>query len=221
MIKRRQRDDRGQVGIGTLIVFIAMVLVAAIAAGVLINTAGFLQSSAEQSGEQSSAQVTNRLQIVDIAGSDIVEDGAGFEVTTVALTVKRAPGSGNVDLTTTTAQWTSSGGSYDVISYSASQDSGGSTGDAGFVTATFQDDDNSISNSNVLNDQADRAIITFQTDSVTDANQDGELNDDQLVTGDLTEGSTATIKLNTQAGGETTATVVVPESLSGKSAVTL
>ncbi|QGA83806.1 archaellin/type IV pilin N-terminal domain-containing protein [Halomicrobium sp. LC1Hm] len=211
-------NDRGQVGIGTLIVFIAMVLVAAIAAGVLINTAGFLQSSAEESGEQSSAQVTNRLQVVNAVGSDIVDDN-GDEVTTVELTVKKAPGADNVDLTTTTAQWVSSDGTFDVVSKQALTEGGGTSGDAAFVTSTFQDDDNSIGNSNVLNDPADRATMKFQTDSTN--NQDGNLDDADLVQADLDEGSTATIKLNTQAGGETTATLVVPESLSGKSAVSL
>jgi flagellin FlaB len=220
MIDRITNDDndRGQVGIGTLIVFIAMVLVAAIAAGVLINTAGFLQSSAEESGEQSSAQVTNRLQVVNAVGSDIVDD-SGSEVTTVELTVKKAPGADNVDLTTTTAQMVSSDGTFDVVSKTALSEGGGTTGDAAFVTSTFQDDDNSITNSNVLNDPADRAIMKLQTDS-TD-NLDGNLATSDRIQADLSEGSTASIKLNTQAGGETTATLVVPESLSGKSAVSL
>ena len=221
MIDRITNDDndRGQVGIGTLIVFIAMVLVAAIAAGVLINTAGFLQSSAEESGEQSSAQVTNRLQVVNAVGSDITTDEAGSEVTTVELTVKKAPGADNVDLTTTTAQMVSSDGTFDIVSYQATQEGGGTTGDGTFATSTFQDDDNSITNSNVLNDPADRAKMKFQTDSVTAAGAgDSEVT---AISASLFEGSTASIKLNTQAGGETTATLVVPESLSGKSAVSL
>ncbi|MFB6122470.1 MAG: archaellin/type IV pilin N-terminal domain-containing protein [Haloferacaceae archaeon] len=89
-----ESGEHGQVGIGTLIVFIAMVLVAAIAAGVLINTAGFLQSQASQTGEESSAQVTNQVQVVSANGlvsadklkinnsSDTVyiRDGGSFEV---------------------------------------------------------------------------------------------------------------------------------------------
>jgi flagellin FlaA/flagellin FlaB len=67
-LKMPHKREKGQVGIGTLIVFIAMVLVAAIAAGVLINTAGFLQSQSEQTGEESSAQVTNQIEIASKTG---------------------------------------------------------------------------------------------------------------------------------------------------------
>jgi len=224
-------NDRGQVGIGTLIVFIAMVLVAAIAAGVLINTAGFLQSSAEESGEQSSAQVTNRLQVVNAVGDGIIDDatasGDTAEVTRVTLTVKKAPGADNVDLETTTAQWVSSDGTYNVVAATRDDFSTSNHGGA-FGIGTFQDDDNSISESSVLNDPADRATMTFETDDVSNSDDGRTIEDssdstnsDFEISTDLSEGSTATIKLNTQAGGETTATLVVPESLSGKSAVSL
>jgi len=90
-------DERGQVGIGTLIVFIAMVLVAAIAAGVLINTAGLLQSQAEATGEESTDQVANNLQIQTITGEK--EEGEESEaLDSVDVTVSLAPGSDRIDL---------------------------------------------------------------------------------------------------------------------------
>jgi len=162
----QRNDDRGQVGIGTLIVFIAMVLVAAIAAGVLINTAGFLQSSAEETGQQSSDQVTNRLQVVSSVGEDI----NGDTVDTVRITVKQAPGANNIDLSTTTLQFVHSSGSTD-LTY---PDTGGyqdaSPGNANdFSVTDVQDEDNSISGDDnvVLNDPSDRAQIILDTSSIT------------------------------------------------------
>ena len=202
----RNDDDRGQVGIGTLIVFIAMVLVAAIAAGVLINTAGFLQSGAEETGQQSSDQVTNRLQVVSAVGEDI----NGDTVDTVRVTVKQAPGANNIDLSTTTLQFVHSSGSTDLTF----PDSGGyadtSPGTAtDFHVTDVQDEDNSVNGDDnvVLNDPADRAQIILDTSSIT-SNGFGE-------------GDTATVQINTQSGGNTELRLVVPETLSGTSAVNL
>jgi len=85
--------DRGQVGIGTLIVFISMVLVAAIAAGVLINTAGVLQSQAEATGEESTAQIANSIQVFSATGE--ANDG---EVDEPDIIVGLGPGSDAIDL---------------------------------------------------------------------------------------------------------------------------
>jgi flagellin-like protein len=96
-------EERGQVGIGTLIVFIAMVLVAAIAAGVLINTAGFLQTQAEATGEESTAQVSDRLQVVSTSGN-VTDSGSDRVVDQLNITVAQSPGAGNIDLSETSAE---------------------------------------------------------------------------------------------------------------------
>lgn len=90
-MKDHTHEDRAQVGIGTLIVFIAMVLVAAIASGVLIHTAGFLQTKSEVTGEESVDRTTNRIQVLssigqlktayDIADNNIVVTNEGDVVT--------------------------------------------------------------------------------------------------------------------------------------------
>jgi flagellin-like protein len=105
-------EDRGQVGIGTLIVFIAMVLVAAIAAGVLINTAGFLQSQAEATGQESTDLVSERIEVGSSVG--IVGSGANT-LKEIRVTVQGAPGSDNIDLTDTTVQAVGPGGQENLV----------------------------------------------------------------------------------------------------------
>ena len=148
--------DRAQVGIGTLIVFIAMVLVAAIAAGVLINTAGMLQSSAEQTAEDSTAQVTDGLQVFSVIGED---DGTGTQLESIDLIVGTAPGAGNIDLTRVTIQGEAMG-TTDVIEV------GG-----GDITAVTDLED---ANDEVLTNSDERATITIDLSSNLAELEEGE-----------------------------------------------
>ncbi|WP_135305742.1 archaellin/type IV pilin N-terminal domain-containing protein [Haloarcula amylovorans] len=203
-LREERADERGQVGIGTLIVFIAMVLVAAIAAGVLINTAGFLQNSAEATGQESSDSTTNRVQVVSATGSHF-QDG---EVGVVSLTIKKAPGSGNVDLGQATVQWVGPSGSY----YQLAESGASGDPDGRFGVSTVQDDDRSLP---VLDSTEDRFTITLDLGDddagvVTGGNEFGE---------ELAEGETATVRITTTSGATTVERIVVPKTLSGGSAV--
>jgi len=105
-------ENRGQVGIGTLIVFIAMVLVAAIAAGVLINTAGLLQAQAQQTGEETTAEVSDVIQIGEVLGTSY---GNGT-IDDINASVRLASGSDPINMSQASFTISSPTGSAGVIS---------------------------------------------------------------------------------------------------------
>jgi flagellin FlaB len=186
-----ESEERGQVGIGTLIVFIAMVLVAAIAAGVLVNTAGFLQSTAEESGEESVEKVTNRVEVVSSYG--LV--GNSDDVKSLNMTVRLAAGSDNVDLEDATIN-------YQSESKVVTMEQGGTANSQFFKVTPVKDDDTS---SPILNDRGDRFEI--QIDAIdTEGGSSG-----------LAPGSEVKLEISTKTGDTTVVLLTTPDTYSGKS----
>ena len=68
LTKILKNKDVGAIGIGAMIVFIAMVLVAGIAASVLVQTANKLEIQAMQTGDQTTSEVATGIKVVDIEG---------------------------------------------------------------------------------------------------------------------------------------------------------
>ena len=187
-------EERGQVGIGTLIVFIAMVLVAAIAAGVLINTAGFLQTQAEQTGEQSSEQVTDRLEPIETTGDVTSND----KINDTEFLLQKSPGASDINISRATVALTGPNGTYrfEASNYDV------------FKNTTFQDNDGSLDGDGmILNDESDRLVLTMVLDNTSH--------------GMLAPGDEAQVEITGESGATTIVRLNVPKSLAGESSVTL
>ena len=225
-------DRRGQVGIGTLIVFIAMVLVAAIAAGVLINTAGFLQNQAEDTGTESTEQVADNLNVITEVGNVSANDN----INELRVGVQPAAGSNDINLAELTVQYVSNDDFANLVvaNETATEQASGDTSPGelelsdnsvsqylvNVITAENEDD-------LVMTDNADRYEIVIPLDNaaIDSSQQDGAstdpVPDSTFDQGDLTEldeGEAVELTLTTDVGAQTVAFLQVPDSLSGDQA---
>ena len=92
--KNEQRDNVAAIGIGAMIVFIALILVAAVAAAVIIQTAEKLQQNAQTTGEDTTDMMASKISVKSVV---IVNTNDLY------VTFELAPGSDPV--TATTIQW--------------------------------------------------------------------------------------------------------------------
>ena len=92
--KMLRKKDVGSIGIGAMIVFIAMVLVAGIAASVLIQTSTRLESQAMRTGQETTEEVSTGIAVFDIKGY-APDDG---NLDNMTITVRPRAGSADIDL---------------------------------------------------------------------------------------------------------------------------
>jgi len=215
-------ENRGQVGIGTLIVFIAMVLVAAIAAGVLINTAGLLQTQAEATGEESQQQVSDRIQIQSSTGN-VTEEYGDAKVDFFNLTITKAPGADDIELQNV---------SYQIVTSNVVE-SGVASGEEVIIGEIAADTDDTV-----ITDRSDRYELQFNLANDFSDDED-ELIEQNILVGEddvnefdtdqyeiepgngLEGGERVSITLTTAQGATTRDELRVPDSLVDRQAVTL
>jgi len=167
-----KENDLGDMGIGAMIVFIAMVLVAGIAASVLIQTANRLEIQAMNTGQATTKEVASGLQVVDIEGLN-----TGGQIVSMTVTVRARAGSNDLDLSNTILELTN-GSLKTVLTYRTtarqfnhSDDKTGSIFGTGFWNMTneefgilvLQDEDGSLTATNPVLNRGDLVMLCIKT----------------------------------------------------------
>ena len=93
-------EDEGSIGIGAMIVFIALILVAAVASTIIIKTAEELQQNAENTSSDTRQQISGKVSVADVyvkTTADPLAEGAGdTDIATMEVIARISSGSLNV-----------------------------------------------------------------------------------------------------------------------------
>ena len=94
----RNRDE-GSIGIGAMIVFIALILVAAVASTIIIKTAEELQQNAEATSDDTRKEISGKIAILQV----LVNSSGTTDVNSLVITAKVA--SGSTDVLVNNVEW--------------------------------------------------------------------------------------------------------------------
>jgi flagellin FlaB len=191
---------RARIGIGTLVVFLSMALVASIAAGVLIDATGVLGGGTPGTGSDSGPAAPDGLLVIGTTGSH-VQDGT---IGVVNLTVTAGPDAAPIELREATVSWVGPDGAYE-IGHPEAPD-GGPT----YAVTPFGD-----GSAAVIDGPDDRAILTFDLGETDDVAGIGEFGRG------LRAGDAVKVTLVTGDGRTTTTRLAVPRSLEDRTVVPL
>ena len=87
-----ENNDWGSIGIGAMIVFIALILVAAVASAVIIQTGEKLQQNAQQSGSDTQQEISGKISIITVWVGDQAPNGNANQEE-ITMVFELAPGS--------------------------------------------------------------------------------------------------------------------------------
>ena len=173
-----KQNTSAQVGIGTLIIFIAMVLVAAVAAAVLIQTSGILQQKAQSTGKQSTQEVSSNLMIKNIEGIRAKTGGTlSTTIDLLKLQVALNVGSSPVDVNQVVVSITDGTVAHNLVY-------GGNTKSYGAMTG-FATTNNASTNLNGLLTNAGNPAQFYTVDRIRDEDSSFSQGNPVMNTGDL------------------------------------
>jgi flagellin FlaB len=175
-----KRKDDAAIGIGTMIIFIAMVLVAGIAASVLIQTSSRLESQAMTTGSDTMEEVAGGMSVEDVSGH------VTTDMDLLAITIRVRAGSPDIDINHTIIEL-SDGSTRVLLSYdyaadehfNATVDADGKLFNTGNISTltneefgiiVLEDQDSSISRFNPVLNRGDKVVLTVDAQACFGSN---------------------------------------------------
>jgi len=112
-----RRSRRAQAGIGTLIIFIALILISSMVVAVLISTTNIFKGKIVETSQSGEQKVTTGIRVVSISG-----ETTGGNIDTLYLVIEPTGGSGPIDISTMVLQVVLSGTDTAYLTYDSSDD---------------------------------------------------------------------------------------------------